>query len=641
MTEEYKKDVLDYMTGKLTPGTQTQNQFRDNETIQNNLTQKLAEKGITNIISAMNVLTNDFSSNYIIYGWHETTQYTYKTWIAILNEKGEILDILTTYESGTPIEYIDVLEYDENGYIYGIDEPSGQPYYRIIQLNNIAVPIGNNYVCRLRSSYYIKVDGFTPPFTIYGEGTSCIKKIPGEAVYYIFGDKQISSGSADRDTCLIRFSNIVGMPVEWNTYIGENISDAGIEAVDFVITPGETPTLDIYYYLSNNIAVLRHSYFDGTSLTQKTSITIPNYMTDIKVENINTIYVACRKKNNDDSYTIEVYKIVNNTPTVISSYTSNEFTQYPEHYLEIVNGIIFSKAMQRSSTIPIIICGAYYDNKFIKTQTYKITNETLFYTDCRIQNNFNLYKFIIQTSNNVLHPSIVIYDNQYSGSSYQNYNSLIPAHSEIYSNGYIQFARDLYNKQVFENQTLAVVNVPFNYLNDMTLNPTNLLGQTMTTLVSDKRDITKNKYENVYINFLNKINVIDEDTGEIYPLTANYINKNINVGTSTNYNISKLTKVKINFSTPQIISINWTKYYSYYKTTFEVQIEDEIPTSIDFISEDETTTYITKEYHFHKNKNYMISEKVRIGESLQREELMYNNQNVLYDNNQVMVYEKE
>ena len=632
MTNDYKRDLLDYMTGKLTPGTQTSNYFRDNETIQNNLTQKLNEKGISPQSYVSTILYKDDNSNFLMYGSYQINNNIY-SYIIVFNQKGEVLDILTTYESGSLIEEIKCLEYDENGYIYGVDYPKTQPggtdYYRIIQLNNIAVPVGNNYVCRLRSSYYIK----TTFNLTEGYNSGFIKKVPGEARYFIFGYVN------NQKTKLIEFSNIVGMPLEWNYYDGRSITtnDTPLQAQMLINAEEGTPKVDIYYRMQGVLG-LDHEYFDGSSLTLKTRTTLANIPTDIQIQSSTIVYVASRKNNGDGTYTLYVYKINNGSVSTITQYNQEGL---PSFYISYKDGKLFSKSESFKDTKVLCICGVYYNNQFIQSPTYEYPLTSYLNTICNVQKVFGLYSFFLLSQNEVHHPKIVIYDNQYSGGSYQDYNSLIPAHSEIYSNGYIQFARDLYNKQVFENQTLAVVNVPFNYLNDMTLNPTNLLGQTMTTLVNDKRDITKNKYENVYINFLNKINVVDEDTGEIYPQTANYVNKNINIGTSANYGISKLTKVRINFSTPQVKSIMWQRYYNYYQTGFLVQIGNEVPTSIDFISEDETTTYITKEYHFHKNTEYLINEKVRIVNSLQKEELMYNNQNVLYDHNQVMVYEKE
>lgn len=629
MTNDYKRDLLDYMTGKLTPGTQTSNYFRDNEYIENNLITNLANLGITSS-KVIRTLFNEYTSNFIIYDEYTKNSKTY-SYIAILNQKGEILDILTTYESGTLIEKILYLDIDENGYIYGIDKPNDQPYYRIIQLNNMAVPIGNNYVCRLRSSYYINYNDFSLSASL---SNYVIKKVPGEAKYFIFG-----KNTSQNKTELITFSNIVGIPLEWNTYLGKNISTGEINLTNYVIENSDnTPKVDIFYKLDTGGTNVEHEYFDGETLITKTTVSFPQNITYFTTENQTTIYGTSRNNNGDGTYTITIYKSISGTITKLFDFLIEG--TLPDTNITFKNGILFFKTETFIGNI--IRCGAYYNNNVVLSETYKLEPSKLIISlSTNLQNYFNLYKFNAICEDGIYQPSIVIYDNQYSGGSYQDYNSLIPAHSEIYSNGYIQFARDLYNKQVFENQTLAVVNVPFNYLNGMTLNPTNLLGQTMTTLVNDKKDITKNKYENVYINFLNKINVVDEDTGEIYPQTANYVNKNINIGTSANYGISKLTKVRINFSTPQVKSIKWQRYYNYYQTGFLVQIGNEVPVSIDFISEDETTTYITKKYHFHKNTEYLINEKVRIVNSLQKEELMYNNQNVLYDHNQVMVYEKE
>lgn len=628
MTEEFNKDLLDYITGNVNVSNQKSNVFREKETITNNLLDSLVALNITPAPTLYS-LRSDITSNYLVYGQYVAghTNYSY---IAVMDQNGNVLDILTTYESGALIEDIQSLNYDENGNIYGIDYKDNK--YRIVLFNNIAVPIGNEYKCRLRNSYYIQED-FEP--NVYSEN-SCIKKVYGESTYFLFG-----YDITQKKTELIEFSNMVGIPLEWNYYYGKSIGDNYIAQCDYVIeNQNNTHTLDIYYRLPGNVS-LEHEYFDGESLIAKPTISTPYIPLDIKIEDPTTVYVASRNKTSDTTYTLYVHKLVNGTAQELFNYSvSTSSGSTPAFYISYKDGIIFCKneAMLGANSYTYT-CGAYYNNQFVKSPTYNFTR--YFRTTCNVQKVYSLYTFLVQDGNSLNLPNIVIYDNQYSGLSYQNYNSLIPAHSEIYSNGYIKFARDLYNKQVFENQTLAVVNVPNNYLNDMTISPSNLLGQTMTTLINDKREITKNQYENVYINFLNKLNVIDEDINQYYPLTANYINKNINIGTSGNYNISKLTKVRVNFSTPQIINIIWTNYYSYYKTSFQVVIGEEIPTSIDFISEDETTTYITKEYHFHKNTTYTISEKVRIGESLQREELMYNNENVLYDNNQVMVYIKE
>ena len=109
----------------------------------------------------------------------------------------------------------------------------------------------------------------------------------------------------------------------------------------------------------------------------------------------------------------------------------------------------------------------------------------------------------------------------------------------------------------------------------------------------------------MFVNYINTITCIDEDTNTIYGNTANYINENINTGTKANYDNTKMSKVRINFTTPQIQLIDWNWNVDHYETEFTIYT-DEIPTSIEFISNDETTTYITKELEFEQNKYYTI-----------------------------------
>ena len=123
---------------------------------------------------------------------------------------------------------------------------------------------------------------------------------------------------------------------------------------------------------------------------------------------------------------------------------------------------------------------------------------------------------------------------------------------------------------------------------------------------------TKNQYENLFVNFINKINVIDDDTDTLYPNAANYINENINTGNEQNNLSTFIGKVRINFTTPKIQTIQWTWNVDHYETSFTIYTS-EIPETIEFISNDETTTYLTKEIsNLTTNKYYTISQKLRI-----------------------------
>ena len=599
MTKDYKKGILDYISGNIQIENEKPNIFRENETITNNLVNKLLELDITPA-PVLYSLRSDNTSNYIVYGEYNTGQNNY-SYFAVIDQNGNVVDIITTYESGSLIEEIFSLNYDENGNIYGIDLKDNK--YRIVLFNNIAVPTGNKYVCRLRASYYIR-NTFEP--NVYSEN-SCIKKVYGEARYFLFG-----YDTEQQKTELIEFSNIVGVPLEWNYYLGKSIGDNYVAQCDYIIqNQNEKYILDIYYRLPGNIS-LEHEYFNGEKLISRDSISTPYIPLDIKVETPTTLYVASRNKNSNTNYTLYVHKFVNGSYEELFNYSVNTTSgSTPAFYIALKNGIVFCKneAMTGSNTYSYT-CGAYYNNQFVKSPEYSFTRG--FRTTCNIQKTFSLYTFLVQDGNELHLPNVVIYDNQYSGESRSYYDKTLPLHSEIYSNGYIKFARDLYNRQTYENKCISSVNVPFNYLNDMVLSPSNLISSSMINLVSYQTEIEKNKYENMYINYMNEIKVIDEDTNVVYNNTANYINENINTGNQQNYENTFIGKVQVNFSTPQIQNIEWNWNVDHYETSFTIYT-NEIPTSIEFKSKDETTTYLIKELSdLSLNKYYTISQKLKI-----------------------------
>lgn len=598
MTEDYKNEVLDYITGNLTIEEQKQNSFRDLDITTNNLKEKLMLYGIDPNICVL--LTTETTSNYIVYG-HYTDNGSYYGYIAVLDQDSNVLSVMTTFDSGTPLNQFQVLNYDENGNIYGIDVVNNR--YRIILLNNVAINTNNGYVCKLRASYYINYNNLIPPFT-YLSGTCFIKKVPNEATYFIFAQTQTNS-------LLIKFTINVGSENEWNYYLGSNISSAWIYASDFILeTSNDTTVAHIYYYLSTAPRTLTYEYFNGETLTKNGSYEFDNPILDLRILNSTSVYVTGRV-NNETSYDLFLYELKNGFISIITQINVPSIA-IPSFYLNLQNGILFTQITGYTNNSKYLaICGAYNGTLFIQSPTYEMDITEFLNANCIIQKIFSLYKFVIQGTSTVYHPSIVIYDNQYSGEEYTDYNSLVSLHGELYSNEHISFARTLYNKQSYQNITTSTLNVPNNYLNNMPIETQNLLSATMKTLVSNSSEITKNMYENLFINFTNKMLVMDEDTNTMYSDTANYINVNINTGTDIVYNNTSVSKVRINYTTPRVFNINWVWNTDHYETAFTIYTS-EIPTSIEFISEDEQTVYITKYFDFALNKYYTISQKLRI-----------------------------
>lgn len=607
MTNDYKEQLLNYITGNITPGTEGNNSFKETKNITNNLTNKLTALNITPTF--YKILSSDISSNVLIYGGYlNSDDNKYYGFIAILNSNGEVLDILTEYDSGTKFSYFQCLDYDENNNIYGLDLVGSS--YRFIMLNNVAVKTGTGFTCKLRQSYYIPSGANYEIPDSFLQGTSFVKKANGKATYYMFG-------SNASNVLLIEFTINVGSSNEWNYYVGSSLEGHSINFSDFILETQNDTTIAYIYYVQRNI-ILYGDYFDGSSLTRQYTITYNmNTITDIRLLSDTQCYVGTKEYVSDDNYLMKIIMLDNGVSTIKEFFNINEDLEF---YFNLINGLLFTKiAGTYSIPLPLQVkyyarYGVYDGSDYVLSDPIQINwNNQLIDFGCIVQKSFSLYKCYIQLFNTLYTLPIVIYDNQYSGSSYENYDSLVPLHSELYSNGSIVFARSLYNKQMYNNMCVSIVNVPNNYLNDISIQPNNLISSTMTTLVSNNEPITKNIYENLFINFNNKIQVIDEDTNTLYPATANYINTNLNTGTQSNYENTLISKIRINYgdNTNQIGNITWVDNSTYMETQFSIYVGKEI-ISIDFISDDETTTYITKTYDVTIGNIYTITQKVRV-----------------------------
>lgn len=229
---------------------------------------------------------------------------------------------------------------------------------------------------------------------------------------------------------------------------------------------------------------------------------------------------------------------------------------------------------------------------------------------------------------------------KYLGGAYVNPDIFVPDYVNLYSNNNLLFSRNLYNISIQNNMTMSSVEIPNNYLNNITINKNDLIGKTAYILNRSTESWTKNIYETVDLNFLNTIDIKDEDTNIDYPLGASKLNNSITNGGNTNYTNSPCLKYRINYKdgTTNIKAINWSSINNYNKTTqFTIYVDKEI-NSIDLISYDESTKYLNITGTFEIGNIYSIYQKVRIGEKPTQDKLQYNNEDVYYNNQPVMVY---
>ena len=228
----------------------------------------------------------------------------------------------------------------------------------------------------------------------------------------------------------------------------------------------------------------------------------------------------------------------------------------------------------------------------------------------------------------------------YTGYPYVNYNCLVPRYANV---GILTmlptFSRNVYNITKFENTTTSSVEIPSQYCNFYLTTFQRLYGTTGYNLVLNYRPLQKNRYEIIHLNFINTINVIDEDTDILYPYSAVRVNYSTNTGGQLNYDNCKCAKYRINYtdSTSSTNVLSWSPINEYNKkTTFIIYAEKDAE-SIDLLSADQSAIYLHITGNFEEGKYYQIKQKARVGEKPQGIDLQYNNENVLYNNEQVQV----
>lgn len=611
MTQDFKSAMLKYITNNITPGIQQPNEFRDNEATSTDIATILNDRlGI--VPTQYKILTTTTTSNYLIYGNYIDDDLISKGFIIILDQNSNVLEILTTFDSGTKLGYIWYLDYDENGNIYGIDEAIDTGKARIILLNNIALETPKGYYCKLRSSYYINVANFHI-FDNDGSAPHLIRKSKDEAVYFIIG--RYKNGDT-WNSAVLKFVNNVGMPNEWVLYTGHTLGTYTIRFYDMLVDKVGDDYNVYISYTSDDMSILKSEQLGESSLTGYTELDMDTPIMCIRIMDKDTTYFTSRVNNNNGTYTMYLYLYKNSQVTLRNA--SIIEASSPSYYLYISNGILYGIARGYSENGGVLtfnnICIAYYSGQTFISDiiTYTATSNINFNTV--VQSTFSLHKFILLSNEYIYHPSLVIYENMYTGGAYTDYGSASAQKGEIYSDGYIVFARGLYNKQIYNNQTTSTLEIPNGYLNDIVLDNKNVLSQTNNVLIQDTTEIQKNIYETLFLNFTNSISVIDEDTSTTYPSVANYINANTNIGTETNYNDTTMGKIRIRYTDHVATTpITWVSIDStHYKIETTVDATTEVPYLIEFISNDETTTYLSKELPLTLGNYYKITQKIRI-----------------------------
>lgn len=641
MSDDYKKDILNYITNMINQTEPTTEEiFAYQDSIDRRKWTPYLPSTWWNFRYEGMIAPNENTTGLgVLYGGYIDVNQNVRGIITLFDENFIPVKSIYEYSSGTPLRYIQCMNQAEDGTFYFIDdtafteaqsEEAQTSQKRFVMVNNFTIPdtLNNDYEVNLRTSYV-----FSGNYVNFY--CQSMFKNPNSSHYIFFG--------GTLSTTYLKIFSLkinVGEPNVWTMYA--NLQQR-IYGSAFALFDSDD---NVMFRCLNSSNLGTSTTIDCTSKTytgsvQTNAIATFNFHPYIE----DTQY----KKQSVFLSMDEVYFVQNNQRRISSTPNNKYIGLYKYDFNSSTLTTIYEKSLGSYSycnleAIYIDRCDTdiyiqYNTNVDDANQTadyyfQRLVNDTWspiliaeivpFENNTRsffVKSNFNLLQAYIYT----IHPKrstwfqYLIKENynvlNYNGEPYTDYNSTIPKQAEVYDNAQLIFARNLYNLTTNDNQSNATVVVPNSYLNGINLTYQDLFSETKTGLIYNTNTITKNIYETLFLNFITTLNVKDTDTNTNYPTTASYITTNINTGTQANCENTFLGKARINFSggSSRVQTINWDVIDDFNKqTSFALYIAEPIST-IDLISDDELVTYMTIDAStMEVNKTYLVTQKLGI-----------------------------
>lgn len=680
MTQDYKDTLLEYLTNNLVEDsgwpvpTWSNVQVEEKDNIISELDTAFPYGYIQVGELQCKNSNGDYNGFTIVYGnYNKDSSSTLITnqrgYILLFNENMDKVALITQYSSGTYLNAFIILNIDEKGQLYGIDQAmnsQSELRNRFIMLNNISVKLPlENYKCVLRQSYFVD-DTLDSGYSVL-PFIQFIAKDPNSSRYVMMSSVSTA----------LELHIQVGAANEWKYYSkGGSFFQFTIPAVDNVLAiwnsngelsitsftiliKSDTPYICKVYNTTNTMEVIRGQTIDSSSIpylseySQFKLNTSGQPWTTYKSFSTYTMasdygYLICGGKG-IFSGTGEEYNLVFVCKVYMDPYSpklemispyaqpidvpSGDDTPIPLYSkLFNINGTMFANYY---TTLNPFSSNVVYDfwTEWFKDDTYNWFNPyTIASSEASmmskfhlfgIRNAYNLYTtyFLGEDSDSsliFLSKSNLIYNaTNYNGAKYTDTNSLVPRQMLLYDENGVIFARNLYNKVVYNNITESTLQIPNTMLNDITIAQEDLYGETMYILSSNDDEIEKNIYETLYINVFNKLNMINKNDPS-NPIMNNLGATRINQSVSevNDYDNAKIGKVRINYRngvsyTKDIISSTITNNIA--DIQFQLTIVSDI-LNIEILSTDEATIYqrIVDVSDYEVGKTYVISQKCHV-----------------------------
>lgn len=648
MTDEFKQTLFDYLIGKL-PNEQgtTEEIFKEINEIPRNEWLEFIPSNWNNFrYEGLIEVAN--SELLVLYGGYKTSDNEVRGIITILNNNFAPIKTFYQYDGGTYLRYIQCMIQDNDGTFSLIDCPDfpqdeewsfTTSQKRFVMLNNFTQQINNDYILSLQKNYILPTDYLN----FY-----CRKmyKDVNSSHYVMIGNYLKDQNGPDYDGIrIIELKVNVSSENEWSKFDDDGgawlLGDAYVEFNNDNFFCEVLLTRNLY---SNRDISLWIKDFTQESFNLKTIGTV-DYYTVIDLYNYKNQSVFLNKN--------EVYFVLNNQRWGLSgrletkynglyyfNNITNEFKTIYEHnlgdydycnleaiYITENNNDLYIEFNNNITSTDNDTVADYYFQR-LENQRWnpiKISEQQFFIYYQRalyVNNNYNLLNWFAYAINprGQTWKTYNIKENysstKYNGQSYINTNALIADSAEIYSNGSLVFARDLYNKSLNNNTTVSTVEVPNNYLNDIDITSKNLLSETNLDIIEDTNMLQKNIYETLYINFINTLMIVDRNnTNQVINQQASaYLNNAIN--TADSYDSAKLyNKVIINYQDGSSKEVSYAHEDNTETSTiiaFGLYV-DKLMNNAEFVSSDKSIVYQTIDLsNLELNKYYAIRQKLEV-----------------------------
>ena len=596
MTQEYKENILNQLVGKVqnNQGTNTP-QFSDADTTTTTINTYIANAGHTQVNSlSFWVMRN----NKILLFYNEyTSSYSYVTsFIVITDNELQPIAIINTLESGNPLPMFSIGISNDigEGRIYFISINNNRLYYINDPTSKKAI---DTYHVNILASYQISVPG-----SILGNFK---KDVNGGNFVFASFDYGISH------LYITEFQNNVGIPSEWNTYEYNFTETYFSSDLDFYPIWNDGFSCRVAFFTEAeingsyvNVVKVLDTQTNSTNLSLTKQIQVEFGSSATNSTLISYTKFAFMEVNQDHTNYLHLIDIPSSDNVILKKFIDARFTQF-----KVVNDILFIENIDGSKVLTI---GLVQDRAFYEKSLGTLSGNS---APMFIQNNFNLYTISFLDNSNVLTTYLIYNVNNYNGQSYNNVNSVVSNSCILYnSNNKPIFARNLYNKTFISNTEIDTLNVPNFLMNDTTIASENILSMNNNIILNETGSITKNQYENVFINFFNTINVIDNNTNEniMNEDASSYFVNGIN---SNQYDNLSSLKYKVNFEdgTNNINDITDVSINNLTATlTFVIYVPKTI-NSVEIISNDGTMKYATLPTHtYNTGSYYKIEQEITI-----------------------------